>query len=326
MNNWYASVNYGMESIIRDRLKACGAKNIQIIDSALVFSCQKELNLKCINNLFLIMSAFYSQSVTDTAKKISRLSFDFLKTEGKSFRVIIMDCGKLRSIPQKIMHELEMNIVKQTRLSVSRANPDIEIWINRRSDGRAFFMQRVNKHAAFDKKLKKGELRPDIADVMLYMAKINKESVVVDMFGGWGAIAAAADEKRYKTMLTGDINSECVSYQKERLKNKRGCIVKKWDAQNLPIEDSSVDAVVTDPPWGEYKETDTVKLYESFINEVSRILKKSGMLVFLSSAYNDSCRALKKYSFNFSYTAIKINGRDAWIFKAKHAGVKYTKR
>jgi 23S rRNA G2445 N2-methylase RlmL len=319
MKNWYASVNYGLEKIISDIVKTYDAQNIKVLDSALTFSCANEINIKCINNLFVILSAFHSENITEAAKKISRLSFRSQHQNGKTFRVIVMDCGKLRAVPQNIMVEVEKNIARQTKLEVHRANPDIEIWINRRNDGATFFMVRAKKHSPFDKKLKQGELRPDVVDVMLHKARINKQSIIVDMFGGWGAIAAAVENGRYQKILTGDINDECVNHQKARLKNKRNCTVQKWDARKLPIDDKSVDSVVTDPPWGEYERINAPQFYDDFIGEVARILRPDGSFVFLSSMQNEASQSLAKHGFIHSQTPFKISGKDTFLFCAERA-------
>jgi tRNA G10 N-methylase Trm11 len=151
------------------------------------------------------------------------------------------------------------------------------------------------------------------------MAKTSNQSVIVDMFGGWGAIAAAAGEGRYQKIYTGDINDECVAYQKARLKNKRNCIVQKWDARKLPINDRSVDSIVTDPPWGEYEKIDVPRFYDEFIGEAARILRSSGSFVFLSSMQNEASRLLLKHGFVCSQIPFKISGKDTFLFCAKRA-------
>ena len=229
-----------------------------------------------------------------------------------------MDCGKLRSIPADIMKTIEKNISRQTKLTVNRANPDVEIWLNRRNNDGVIFMLRTKKHPSFEKNLKKGELRPDIVDIMIYKANINKDSVVVDPFGGWGAIAVAVVESgRCKIMHTGDINDECVQYQRKRLRGKQRCYVNKWDARKLPFENASVDTIITDPPWGEYQDVNIATLYEDFICEAARILRPAGALVFLTSVKDETCHILEKYGFSYSYTPLKIGGKEALMFYAK---------
>jgi predicted RNA methylase len=256
--------------------------------------------------------------IVEAAKVLSKMRLRFPRVSGKTFRVVMMDRGKLRPLPENIMNGLEIKVARQTGLSPHRANPDVEIWLNRRNTGDVFFMVRIGKHASFDKALKKGELRPDIVSVMLHEARIGKDSVVADLFGGWGAVAAALAEKgTYKAIHTGDINDECVEYQRKRLKGKRDCFVYKWDALDVPLGDGTVDAIITDPPWGEYEKINIPDFYGMFIKEAKRILTKKGKLVFLSSAFYEAGKALEKYNVAYSYIPTKINGKNTFLFTAE---------
>jgi len=295
------------------------------LDSAVLFSRDKQIDIKCINNLFSVVSSFYfynSENIGAAAKKLLKMPLRFPEIKGGSFRIIIMDCGKLRAVDNKIMNTIEKRISFQTGLLPNRANPDTEIWLNRRNNGMTYFMVRIKKHSSmksYDSKLKKGELRPDIADVMIHKAKIGKQSIVADIFGGWGAIAAAVTENgEYKKVYTGDIDCEYVEYQKVRLHNKRDCIVQKWNAFMLPLEDSSVDSVITDPPWGEYEKIgDIAGFYDGFIGETLRVLRNGGTFVFLSSAHDYAKKALEKYNFDYYDIPLKINGKDTFLFCAE---------
>ena len=317
MKLWYASVNYGLEQAAGKILKSCGATDIKITESALTFSCPAEIKTKCINNLFLVLSVYSGKSIVDVAAIISGGLFPFPKISGKTFRIIVMDCGKLRSIAPNIMNKMEKNIARQTGLCINRAKPDLEIWLNRRSDGSVYFMLRTQKHPSFDKTLKKGELRADIAEVMLREANAGKDSVIADLFGGWGAIAvAAAESGQYRKIYSGDIKDECVKYQQKRLRGKRDCIVQKWDARKLLLKDRSVDCIVTDPPWGEFEEIDRQHFYDEFAGEAGRILRQNGSLVFLTSAVNEAEAALGKHGFSHSHITLKVGGKTAFMFIA----------
>lgn len=317
MKRWYASVNYGLEAVIGDIIKSRGGQNVKALDSAVTFSYEKELNLNCFNNLFLILATFRSGSVNEAVERVSSLAFKPPGLDGKTFRLVVMDSGKLRPVPQNIMLAAEKNCSRRTKLAVCRARPDIEIWLNRRNDGTAYFMVRTRKRPALEHTLNRGELRPDIVDVMLRMAETDGRSIVADPFGGWGAVAAAvAENGRYQKMYTGDINGGCVAHQRKRLRGKRNCIVQKWDALALPLEDKSVDLIITDPPWGEFERIDSRRLYDGFIKESARVLKPDGRLVFLTSARDEARRALGEYGFAFSHTALKIGGKDTFLFRA----------
>jgi len=318
MKFWYASVNHGLELAVGRIIKNRGAKDIETLGSAITFSCPHEIDVKCINNLFIVLSSRFSDDVLGIARKMSRENFQFPPLNGKTFRIVVMDCGKLRSVPYDTMKGLEKNVSRQTGLSVNRANPDVEIWLNRRNDSAVYFMVRVKKHPPFDKTLKKGELRPDVVDVMIREAKISKNAVVADLFGGWGAIAAGVGESgQYKKIYTGDINDECVRHQKKRLRNTRDCLVQKWDARQLPLENMSVDVIVTDPPWGEYEAINAPQFYDEFIREAARVLRPGGTFALLTSAQNEARSSLGRRGFDHSQIPLKIGGKDAFLLCAK---------
>jgi 23S rRNA G2445 N2-methylase RlmL len=318
MKLWYASVNYGLEAAVAKVLQRRGAKGLKIMDGALTFSSGHEIDVKCINNLFLVLLSYHANNINDAVKRLTKEQPRFPRLDGKTFRLVVMDCGKLCSVSDDILSEAERAVSRKTRLSVSRAKPDSEIWLNRRSDKTVYFMVRMKKHASFDKALKKGELRGDIADVMIREAKLNKNSVVADPFGGWGAIAAAvAEEGRYARIFTGDIKNECVNYQIKRLSGKRDCAVQKWDARKLPLDSGSVDAIITDPPWGEFEEADIPRLYDGFIKEAARVLRKGGSLIFLSSAKQEACQSLDGHGFSYTFMPLKINGKETFLYTAQ---------
>ena len=120
-------------------------------------------------------------------------------------------------------------------------------------------------------------------------------------------------------MYTGDINDECVKHQKKRLHNKPNCHVQKWDARKLPLQDKSVDAIVTDPPWGEHEAIDAPRFYDGFIGEAARVLRPGGSFVFLTSTQSEACRSLSRHGFSYSHIPLKIGGKDAFLFCARYA-------
>jgi len=318
VKTWYASVNYGLELAVSEVLRKNGAKNISVIDSAVIYKHPNKIDVRCINNLFVVLAQFTSADINDAAKKVVTKQLHIPKLNGKTFRVVVMDCGKLRPLAPASMNEIERIITRQSRAATNRANPDIEFWLNRRNDNTVYFMQRVKKHPSFNKTLKKGELRPDIVDVMIRTAEIRKDSIIVDPFGGWGAVAAAiTGHWQYRKIYTGDINKEMVGFQQERLHKAFNCMVQLWDVKQLPLADSSVDAIITDPPWGEYEAVDVVQLYDGFMKESTRILRQDGALVFLSSQGDAAMQALDRLGFSFSSTILKIGGREAFLFECR---------
>ncbi|MCL2557536.1 MAG: RNA methyltransferase [Treponema sp.] len=318
MQLWYASVNFGLEAAAGETLKALGAGGMVLLEGALLFRARAAPETKCVNNVFAVLASFSSPSVVDAARRLTGERLRFPAIKGRTFRIIVMDCGKLRAIPGDIMGKIETMVARETGLAPNRAKPDVEIWLNRRNDGAVYFMLRLRKHQAFDKALRQGELRPDIVAAMIGMTKISAGAVVADPFGGSGAIAATLVEGGLcKKIYTGDINAGCVAFQKQLLNKAKNCVAQKWDALKLPLATGAIDAIITDPPWGEFKALDTTAFYDGFIREAKRVLRSGGALVFLSSAGEEAGKALDNYGFSHSRIPLKINGKNAFLFCAK---------
>lgn len=306
-----------MERFAVNLLKSGGAAGIKPMDSAVLFSSDKELKAPWAVNMFRVIITFRSKDIQDAVHTIARGNWKPVHEGHGSFRIIVMDRGKLRSIPDSLMAAMERRFTMSTGMHPNRAKPDIEVWLNRRNDGLTFFMLRADRRGEHGPKLNKGELRRDIACIMLCAAELPYNSVLADPFGGWGSIAAAAVESgRLKMIYTGDINPVTAQYQQKRFKNTARCKVATWDATALPFDNQMLDAIVTDPPWGEFADVNTKKLYGGFIKEAARVLRPDGKLVFLSSAREDAMNALKANNFIFNITPTKIGGKDTFLFVA----------
>ncbi|MCL2608318.1 MAG: methyltransferase domain-containing protein [Treponema sp.] len=319
MQLWYASVNFGLERIVAKILKTFGAGDISPLEGALLFRCRDEPNSKCINNLFMVLDDFSSANILDAARHIAEKIPSLRGTEigGRTFRIVVMDCGKLRAIPPDLMGRIEKEVSRQTGLKPNRSKPDVEVWLNRRNDNSVYFMLRLRKHAAFDKALNQGELRPDIVAAMIHLANVGGDSLAVDPFGGSGAIAAMLVENGLcRKIHSGDMDSDCVALQKRRLTKAKNCTVQKWDGLKLPLETGTVDAVITDPPWGHFRQIRAEDFYPRFIAEAARILRPAGSLVFLASLPEIILPALESQGFSREHFPLKINGKDCFLFCA----------
>lgn len=322
---WYASINFGLERIAAEMLALQGAYNIKKLESAVLYESENLINFPVAVNQFRIINSFISKNVENAVLGVSRRIYSWPDFLGNTFRVIVMDCGKLVSVAESSMRKLEISINRQTNLKPNRSNPDIEIWLMRRSDETVYFMVRTEKHAPREKKLHGGELRPDIACAMLYLVSNpeKKPLTIADPFGGYGSIALSAVLcGGYKHIYTGDIDEKCVEYQKSKLSKYVSCHVKKWDAFSLPLENGSIDSIVTDPPWGEYENIGKgiynnigqAEFYDKFIRECRRIISSDGKMAVLTPENDCICSALQKYNFKFEILPTKINGKSACIY------------
>lgn len=126
-----------------------------------------------------------------------------------------------------------------------------------------------------------GSLRPSIAYAMGYLSGPAPDDVVLDPMCGAGTILIERASSRYKLLVGFDNNPQAIDATLENFGKKH----KPWeinlgDVTNLPLEDSSVDVVITNPPWGVQMEAD-LEFYKKMLSEVGRVLKPNGRLVLL---------------------------------------------
>ncbi len=60
--------------------------------------------------------------------------------------------------------------------------------------------------------------------------------------------------------------------------------MRRDDALNLSrYEDASIHKIVTDPPWGQFKELPVAEFYPAMLKEFARVLRSGGKLVILTA-------------------------------------------
>jgi ubiquinone/menaquinone biosynthesis C-methylase UbiE len=100
---------------------------------------------------------------------------------------------------------------------------------------------------------------------------IVKDKVILDIASGSGygtALLGEAASKAYGV----DVDKDAIRYAKKNYSSKKVEFL-EGDGQAIPLEDSSVDVVVT------FETIEHIEDYESFMDEVARVLKKDGLLI-----------------------------------------------
>ena len=270
------------------------------------------------NNYFAVFKYAKETNITKFINSLDKLKIPRNMSK-RSFRVIISDCNNLVSIDNKVLTKLENIIIKETGHYVNRVKPDIEYWILKRSEGIILFMERIHKHAPFDKQLNKGELRKDLCYFLNYLAKSNQDDIFLDPFCGSGAIIKSRLDNNLTfgkpNLVFGiDINEIQIKALRNQFKKKNKLIFKSINFFNNNFEDSFIDRIVTDPPWGMFEKLDNVKLfYQNMLDEMNRIIKPYGIIVVLTAcrdeieSVNTKLLLLEKYH-------ILVNGKKAGVY------------
>ena len=209
--------------------------------------------------------------------------------QSRTFRVIVSMANQLVPIEKALMQQLEYRISAQTKLHPDRSKPDYEFWLLQRSEGYGFFSVRVSQHRAYEKTLQRGELRPELANILCRLSEPAAGELFLDPFCGSGAIPIQRAHFPTGLIFASDNRIDKVEALKQRVKElglKRKIVVRLDNALKLNrYSDASIHKIVTDPPWGLYDslEMPLAEFYDKLVAELSRILMPQGLLVVLTA-------------------------------------------
>jgi tRNA G10 N-methylase Trm11 len=334
MNTYFSTFISGTSEIVSDLLKSKLDKvNIKVLlDGLVVFETDLPIsevtNLRFLNNVFVLVKEnkdiklinFVNEIVFDI--DIQKHLKDYVSKQLRTFRVVYSKQNQITSLDKPLTQRLEGFIGLGTRLKVDKVKPDIEFWILERSERNIFFGIRITKKLDTKLVLEQGELRPELTNILCELSEPKDADVFLDPFAGSGAIPIERIAiGKYKKLFASENNK--VIYQKLAQKVKSlglNIIVGKWNATKLgALANESVDKIVTDPPWGEFdKNINIGSLYEEFLNEAHRILKKDGILIVLTSQKELIEQILIKLKGKLKLERkfdILVSGKKAGIYK-----------
>ncbi len=224
----------------------------------------------------------------------------------KTFRIVASRENQSTPVDPRLMGHLEKIIGKAYKLSPNRSDPDLQFWFLTRSEGSGFFGARLTQHPDFGKVLAKGELRPEIADILCLLSQPQKTDVFLDPFAGSNAIARARANYPFTKIIAGDTNP----------KNQH---IQKLDATKLDqFSNGSIDKIVTDPPWGFFgQKIDISDLYTQTLDSFHRVLKKDGRVVMLVGSRDFFEKLLQEFRHKFVLKQklyVLISGKKAGIY------------
>ncbi len=330
MNLYASTCISGLENPVSDFLKEDISDLVieNIYDGLIIYntpaSTDKIQNLRFINNTFFILKIIRQKdlSFSELTRQIIKDGkiYDIPKeiTKGaKNFRIVISKENALTKIDNHYLIKIENYFSVLLKLKIHRANPDLEIWIIIRSEGFTFIGIRISKHANYEKVLHKGELHPQIANIMCRMANIHPTDTVLDPFAGYGAIPLeCANHFNAAKIFAGEKDKQVYFLLKEKLL-KTGVVVGKWDGlNNNSFTNGSIDKIITDPPWGQFREISEINtFYRQMLTESERLLKPSGLAVVLTAQKGVLVEQLK------SVPNLTLNNRYDILLSGKKAGV-----
>ncbi len=130
-----------------------------------------------------------------------------------------------------------------------------------------------------------GSLKPSVAAALLRLARVQAGETVLDPCCGAGTILIEAALMGAQTQ-GGDVDPAAL--EAAQVNSRAAAVtldVQPWDARRLPLEDGSVDAVVSNLPWGRQIEIDAdpALLYQEMCAEMQRVLRPQGRMALLTT-------------------------------------------
>jgi len=319
-SNYYSTFISGFSSIIEKALKET-ISDVHIgllLDGIIVYETDAPLetikNIPFFNNSFFLHD--YDHGTIDSLLERSpHAAFSAsippeITKDMTSFRIIISKENELISIPKQQLQKLEQRFEKKLKLPIDRSNPDLEVWFVERSEGHSFCGIRLTKKPSTDKYLEKGELRPELAWILNFLSVPKATDVFLDPFAGHGSIPLARTHFPCKKIIASDLNQELT-------KPNTNIELHNWDALHLPLEESSIDTIVTDPPWGIFEKINVEEFYPKMLTEFERVIKVGGILVILT-AQKELFEKLIQENSNFQLESkynILVSGKKSGVYK-----------
>lgn len=157
-------------------------------------------------------------------------------------------------------------------------------------------------------------LRPTIAHALVRLTGPKPGDVFVDPFCGSGTMLSERAQLPHAAVIGGDIDPEAADTAR---RNAPECDVRVWDAAHLPLEDESVDAVATNPPWGkQIAVADQTRLYRDFVAELCRVCRAGARIVVLTDKEADLVNAFLQYGWAVDkLAALSLHGTLAGVFR-----------
>lgn len=338
MKNCYVSTFIsGLSSVIRQLIikEIADVEIIQVFDGLIIYKTKdldKVCKLKFVNNTFLLLGLQKTNLDTsfnnEMSKLVKRLNLNFLvikehikPLKKKNFKIMAIDKNRPVSIDYRITNNLESIISSKLNIYINKRNPDLEFIFLRRTEGIMLFMLKLTYNRVTEKKLAQGELRPELAYLMVSFANLNENKIVMDPFCGYGSIPKQIVKNfKYNMCFASDNNEELIKKLKKEYKsNNKKLFIKQRDALNLSyFEDKFIDVIVTDPPWNMFdkKEENFTKFYSKMLVELNRILKDDGILIILMGDILEFEKALDDVNLFKTDKVFKIlvNGKKANIY------------
>lgn len=295
---YYVQHGAGLGDLVADAVRAdLGPVDMVFTDdSGMVFDSrapQRTVSaLPYLKNTFEVLGSVprgeVPGSVDRLTKEVRKHKLLAGRRRGTPFRTMVNVDGKLIGLPAPVRVQLESAIAQQTGgVLNARGGKGVEFWVvGRRDLDLLLFCERLS--VGGKKAAPRGSLHQDLATLLVKASDPRPDDVFLDPFAGSGSLVAARLELPYRKAVYSDLDLAAHrALLPPRITGSQRVDVLAEDALELPsIADGSVDAIVTDPPWGEHEQLDVPyrEFARSMLSSFDRVLHPTkGRIVMLLS-------------------------------------------
>jgi tRNA (guanine6-N2)-methyltransferase len=277
------------------------------------------------SNVFLVVWESPRASILEIERAdlapLPKELFQSLRWRTVQLRFLVYN--KPEPLPIRVQKRLEDMLHSQYRLLVNQGRATAECWVNMRQSGYGFIGLRLPRPRFKRDDRPAGKLRPELAHLLCLVAGITKHDIVLDPFAGYGAIPleciAGFSPKR---VIAVDQDKALAKQLGLEARTRPSLEVRAGNGLELPwVLPGSVKRIVTDPPWGQFKEgqKDMITFYSQMLRSFHRVLQPGGVAVVLTGAKDMFESSLSGGNFELikSYD-ILVSGRPAKIYKLRH--------
>ena len=245
---------------------------------------------------------FELETLDKYAEEIEKLNLE--RYEGKSFKIRIKKSRREFKIDFKENTLAKPIWDKFSEPIVNLENPDVEFNLVVCENGKMFFTKKLyeNEKEYLERMpkmrpiAKPYTLKSDMARAAINLTKI-KTGILLDPFCGIGGILLEAEDMGFK-VIGNDISWNDLRDMKinfEHYYPKTSSIKILSDSKTRVLKENSIDAVVTDIPYGKSSRKLGADLYEEFLKNAVVYLKPNSRLIVIYANFVEFKHLALKY-------------------------------
>lgn len=326
MNEYISTFTTGFKNVIETIIgrDLPGVSIISVYDGLIRYkyngNYKKLKKIPYLNNSYYVIRSFNGKkfSFNGMVRELAKRRHSYLIDKG-TFRIRFSQENCFCGVDKNLTASAEKIVINNSSLKTNRLNPSTEIWYIIRNEGIGFCCQLLFNRKTTEKGLHKGELKPEFAYLMCEMIPHNKGMVVCDPFCGYGSIIKQLQTKHnIAKIYASDIDEALVkTVSKFEWVQTTKIELSVMDARKMEsIPSKTLDAIITDPPWGYYEKIDNIiDFYMSMLKEMLRVTKNNGFIVLLSARKEELLSCFRKLDVLLvSRVDTLVNGKKAAVF------------